>query len=71
MVVNFQSITETLRTSKSSSETVNNMPFLQPPIHSAGIDVVNMTFLYSSYVETAENDMSVANQPTASNVSMP
>jgi len=70
MAVDSQSTTETLRTSKSSSGTVNNMPFLQPPIYSAGIDVVNTTFLYSSYIQTAGNDMSAANQPATSNVSM-
>ena len=70
MAVDSQSTIETLRTSKSSSRTVNNIPFLQPPIHSAEIDVVNTTFLYSSYIQTAGNDMSVANQPAASNVSM-
>ena len=65
-----QSTIETLRTSKSFSGTVNNIPFLQPPFHSAGIDVVNMTFLHSSHVQTAENDMSAANQPATSNISM-
>jgi len=68
MVVNSQSTTEILRTSKSSSGTINNMPFLQSPFHSAGIDMVNMTFSHSPYVQTAGNNMLAANQPTTSNV---
>ena len=71
MAVDSQSTTEMLRTLKSSSGTVNNMLFLQPPFYSAGIDVVNTTSLHSPHVQTAENNMSAANQPTASNVSMP
>ena len=71
MAVDSQSITETSRTSRTSSRTVNNTPFFQLPFHSAGIDVVNMTSLYSPCIQTAKNDMSAANQPAASNVSVP
>jgi len=69
--VGSQSTTEMLRTSKSSSRTVNNTPFLQPPVHSAGIYMVNMTSSHSSCIQTAGKNMSAANQPAASNVSVP
>jgi len=71
MAVDSQSTTETLRTSKSPLGTVSNIPFLQPPFHSAGIDVINMTSSHSPHVQTAGNNMLVANQPAASNVSVP
>jgi len=69
MAVDSQLITEISRTSKSASITVNITPFLQPFVYSAGIDVVNITFLHSLHVQTAENNMSAANQPAASNIS--
>jgi len=71
MAVDSQSTTEMSRTSKSASITVNMMPFLQPSVHSAGIDVVNMASLHSLHVQTARNNVSAANQPAASNVSVP
>jgi len=71
MAMDSQSKTETSRTSRSSSRTVNNIPFFQLPFHSAGIDVVNMTSLHSPRVQTAKNDMSAANQPATSNMSVP
>ena len=70
MAVDSQSTTEISRTSKSASITVNTMLFLQPSIHLAGIDVVNMAFLHSPHVQTAGNNVSAANQPTTSNVSI-
>jgi len=70
MAVDSQSTTKMSRTSKSSSGTVNNMPFLQPPVHSAGIYVINMTSSHSPHVQTAGNNMPAANQPAASNVSV-
>ena len=71
MAVDSQSTTEMLRTSKSISITVNTMPFLQPSVHSARIDVINMASSYSPYVQTAGNNVSVANQSAASNMSVP
>ena len=70
MAVDSQSTTEISRTSKSVSITVNTMLFLQPSIHLAEIDVVNMTSLHSPHVQTAGNNVSAANQPAASNVSI-
>ena len=70
MAVDSQSTTEISRTSKSVSITVNTMLFLQPSIHLAEIDVVNMASLHSPHVQTAGNNVSAANQPAASNVSI-
>ena len=71
MAVDSQLTTEMLRTSKSISITANMIPFLQPSVHSAGIDVVNTASLHNPHVQTTKNNMSAANQPTASNVFMP
>ena len=71
MAVDSQSTIKILRTSKSSSGTVNNMPLLQPLFHSARINVVNITLSHSPHIQTVENDMSAANEPAVSNTSVP
>jgi len=71
MAVDSQSTIKILRTSKSSSRTVDNMLLLPPLFHLARINMVNMTFSHSLYIQTVENDMLAADEPAASNISVP
>ena len=71
IAVNTQSTTETLRTSNLFSQIAKKYSFCQSPIHTERIEAVNLTLLHNSHVQTIKNNMSVVNQSTDLNMSVP